>query len=360
METQTLLETIRILGAGTKYCHRESLLRTRNAPISGAQTRTVKHRGDSLTVFSLVLLNAYQVSLTSYLTTAHYYPDIDTVDQLAESGLEIAIYIPDRDIDFGSLLSTYDNEDKIAQKLLERIFFVPDIKSALDQVALNRTAGLYETGIPHKWYDDDIYELTLSAQNRAKICHDKCVRVRLYVLSGRLTEQVCAGVHRLASPETGDAAQPIKIVLIRHNLQKSQRKEAFTYNWGRIPVTFKLGDKRPPVSSQFLPLSLPLRRTGRRTAGEELRANHSVNRPSDDSPNDKPMSSSTQEICTKLDISEWVPSEQEPAFISAGVVTECFLIPGEGCLTRPHVVPEPSSTCKPSMNLGDGAPLFVH
>nr|CAD7589551.1 unnamed protein product [Timema genevievae] len=40
---------------------------------------------------SLVMLSAYQGSLTSYLTIPHYYPDIDTIDKLVESGLSISV-----------------------------------------------------------------------------------------------------------------------------------------------------------------------------------------------------------------------------------------------------------------------------
>nr|CAD7605372.1 unnamed protein product [Timema genevievae] len=98
-----------------------------------------------------------QGSLTSYLTTPHYYPDIDNMEQLYESGLTISIPNFDGQKDIIDVLLVNSDPDN-------KFPFVSPYQDSVDTVMRRG----YESGIINKWQSDDRYEVMLSARNRIK------------------------------------------------------------------------------------------------------------------------------------------------------------------------------------------------
>ncbi|XP_063242511.1 uncharacterized protein LOC134542292 [Bacillus rossius redtenbacheri] len=103
--------------------------------------RSDNHEKSRLVVFvglvlNILVGNSYQGSLTSVLTTPHYYPDMNTIDELMQSELGITAMATFNGMD----LDLSDTDDEYMFELLRRVVFVRDLQEAMRMVAVHRNA----------------------------------------------------------------------------------------------------------------------------------------------------------------------------------------------------------------------------
>ncbi|KAJ8877672.1 hypothetical protein PR048_022127 [Dryococelus australis] len=96
----------------------------------------------SCLILSLLTMNAYSGSLTSYLTTPHYYKDMDTLLELDESGLAIAIESVDGVNSLDDIIDQVDPSDEILVRLSPKSKFMRDSKQVLESMVLYRNVSL--------------------------------------------------------------------------------------------------------------------------------------------------------------------------------------------------------------------------
>ncbi|KDR22029.1 hypothetical protein L798_03053 [Zootermopsis nevadensis] len=83
----------------------------------------------SCLLFGVLMVTAIQVTLVTEISSPNYYPDIDTLEQLAESGLPIAT-------SYQNLLDTFsDTENPTMIRLAKNVRFVSDSFSIKERIA---------------------------------------------------------------------------------------------------------------------------------------------------------------------------------------------------------------------------------
>ncbi|XP_063238203.1 uncharacterized protein LOC134539834 [Bacillus rossius redtenbacheri] len=93
-------------------------------------------------VFSLVMNNAYQGSMTSLLTVTLYQPDLNTYEEILDSDLRVAAFFDDSFVEESSEglepSSDSDDPDDFQARIIEKLEFIPDDHEALRMAATYR------------------------------------------------------------------------------------------------------------------------------------------------------------------------------------------------------------------------------
>ncbi|KAJ8877902.1 hypothetical protein PR048_022361 [Dryococelus australis] len=91
-------------------------------------------------VFSLVMMNAYTGSLASYLTIPHYYPDINTLDELKDFGRAIFCELGGEENSIDGLFPVLDMNDPVTKTFLELFQLIDNMSLALYDISRYRNA----------------------------------------------------------------------------------------------------------------------------------------------------------------------------------------------------------------------------
>nr|CAD7573010.1 unnamed protein product [Timema californicum] len=188
LELNTTLEMIRILVTGATF----------SMPLSTCRRLYLL----LCLIYSLIMINSYQGALTSFLTVSKFYPDINTLQQLDQSGLRIAISIVHGFTSVNDPAFQFDPNDAMVMRLVRKSFFTYNRYEALSLVAhkkktsfftLKRWARYYVK--LHEYSDQDgqpllhvMEECTLPAKIVFEFPVNSPFQNRFNVIIGRLYE----------------------------------------------------------------------------------------------------------------------------------------------------------------------------